>query len=100
LGDEFVLQPGKQLFELKPTSAHKGRVVETFMSEPPFAGRTPVFLGDDVTDEDAFVSVNALGGHSIRIGDSQHSAARYHIDNVNEALQWLTRLATTLPTAR
>jgi trehalose 6-phosphate phosphatase len=100
LGDEFVLQPGKQLFELKPTSAHKGRVVETFMNEPPFAGRTPVFLGDDVTDEDAFVSVNALGGHSIRIGDSQHSAARYHIDNVNEALQWLTRLATTLPTAR
>ncbi len=99
LGDEFFVQPGKQLFELKPTSAHKGHVVATFMQEPPFAGRTPVFLGDDVTDEDAFATVNTLGGHAIRVGARQASAATYHIDNVNEALQWLTRLATTLQPA-
>lgn len=92
LGDEFILQKGKQVLELKPSGQHKGTVVETYMSEAPFKGRLPVFLGDDVTDEDAFAVVNAQGGHSIRVGHAPHSIARYQIDTVNEALEWLSRL--------
>lgn len=92
LGDEFILQKGKQVLELKPSGQHKGTVVESYMSEAPFKGRVPVFLGDDVTDEDAFAVVNAQGGHSIRVGSAPHSIAHYQIDTVNEALEWLSRL--------
>ncbi|MDR9433532.1 MAG: trehalose-phosphatase [Spiribacter sp.] len=96
LGAEFTLQRGKQVLELKPIAAHKGRVVETFMQEPPFAGRTPVFLGDDVTDEDAFVTVKRLGGHAIRVGTDRDTAAAYQIDSVKAALEWLTHLGGRL----
>ena len=92
LGNEFILQKGKQLVELKPSSQHKGTVVQTYMAEPPFKGRTPVFLGDDTTDEDAFAAVNAMGGYSIRVGDAPQTVAQYKIDTVNEALEWLSRL--------
>ncbi len=96
LGEEFRLQPGKQVLEIRPSSHHKGTVVEAFMAEIPFRGRTPVFIGDDVTDEDAFQVVNTLGGHSIRVGTDRPTAAQYEIESVNEALQWLTSLARQL----
>ena len=96
LGDEFRLQSGKQVLEIRPTGAHKGSVVEAFMAEAPFRGRTPVFIGDDVTDEDAFRAVNRLGGHSVRVGRDRATAARHEIDSVNEALQWLASLARQL----
>jgi trehalose 6-phosphate phosphatase len=97
MGDEFVLMDGKQVLELKPADQHKGTVVQTYMREPPFAGRVPVFMGDDVTDEYAFAAVNQLGGHTIRVGDGDRATAAHHtIDSVNEALQWLNRLARQL----
>ncbi|MBY5268783.1 trehalose-phosphatase [Spiribacter salinus] len=92
LGEEFRLLRGKQVLELKPAGHHKGTVVEAFLAEAPFAGRTPVFLGDDVTDEDAFAVVNRLGGHSIRVGTDRPTAARYQLASVNAALQWLGSL--------
>lgn len=97
LGEDFHLQRGKQVLELKPAAHHKGTVVETFMTEPPFAGRRPVFLGDDVTDEDAFSAVNRLGGHSIRVGHGDHSTVAHHqVDSVEAALDWLGRIARAL----
>lgn len=92
LGDEFQLQRGKAVFELKPTSHHKGTVVASFLEEPPFVGRVPVFIGDDVTDEDAFRLVNQRGGHAIRVGPLEGSAAHWTVASVSEVLQWLTSL--------
>ena len=100
LGEEFQLQQGKAVLEIRPSGHHKGTVVEAFMAEAPFHGRTPVFIGDDVTDEDAFRTVNRLGGHSIRVGTDRSTAAQYEIDSVNEALQWLSSLARQLTPAR
>jgi trehalose 6-phosphate phosphatase len=59
-----------------------------FMSEAPFAGRLPVFLGDDVTDETGFVAVNRLGGHSVKIGEGE-SAARWRLADPAAAKSWL-----------
>lgn len=93
LGESFRMQSGKQVLEVRPAGHDKGTVIEAFMAEPPFLGRTPVCLGDDVTDEDAFAAVNRLGGHAIRVGIDRPTAAGYELASVNEAYQWLTRLA-------
>jgi trehalose 6-phosphate phosphatase len=57
------------LFEIKPRGFTKATAIKAFMKEPPFSGRLPVFLGDDLTDEDGFAMVEAYGGVSIAVGD-------------------------------
>lgn len=59
---------GKYVFEAKPRGAHKGQAILDFMTQAPFAGRVPVFVGDDVTDEAGFAAVQALGGWGIKVG--------------------------------
>jgi trehalose 6-phosphate phosphatase len=75
--------------ELVPVGATKGVAVATFMREPPFAGRAPVVVGDDVTDEDAFVTANELGGVSIHVGGFAETSARYALANVAAVRAWL-----------
>jgi trehalose 6-phosphate phosphatase len=87
--DRLRLLPGKMVVELKPHGADKGRAIAEFMAEPPFAGRRPVFIGDDVTDEDGFRAVNALGGLSLRIGDERPSAAHARLTSVESCRAWL-----------
>lgn len=88
-GEDFHVQKGKMVLELKPSGHDKGTAVQAFMAEAPFRGRQPVFIGDDVTDEDGFRAVNALGGISIRVGASDGSAARLVAANVAGILDWL-----------
>jgi trehalose 6-phosphate phosphatase len=82
------VQPGKCVFELKPKGASKGEVIRHFMQEPPFAGRVPVFIGDDLTDEAGFEVVNALGGLSIKVGEGD-SRAQMRLDSVEAVADWL-----------
>lgn len=90
-GEDFHVQHGKMVYELKPSGRDKGTAVTDFMAEPPFRGRRPVFVGDDVTDEDGFRAVNALGGTSIRVGHSDESAAHRVAADVAAILDWLNQ---------
>jgi trehalose 6-phosphate phosphatase len=83
---------GKMVVEVKPAGFHKGHAVETFMAALPFAGRTPVYIGDDVTDEDGIRAANALGGFGIKVGDGD-TAAPWRLPTVPAVHAWLARLA-------
>jgi len=88
LAGEYTMQLGKSVVEMKPAGKDKGLAVLEFLEEPPFAGRTPVFIGDDDTDEYGFHVVNRLGGYSIKVGAGV-TAARWHLPDVEAVRQWL-----------
>jgi len=97
-GEAFVLQPGKMVFEIKPAGVNKGRAIETLLGSPPFAGRTPCFAGDDLTDEAGFAVVNALGGMSIKVGAGD-TTATYRVEGVRDVLAWLAGLVRSFEPA-
>jgi trehalose 6-phosphate phosphatase len=95
LGHGYKLLQGKSVIELQPDSANKGRAIDRFMSEPPFQGRRPIFVGDDVTDESGFEAVNALGGQSARIESGRavvDSRAKLRIADPTALRAWLASL--------
>jgi trehalose 6-phosphate phosphatase len=87
-GGALEVQVGKMVYELKPAGVDKGGAIDEFMRDAPFAGRTPVFLGDDVTDEFGFRVINRLGGHSVKIGPGE-TAARWRLADPAAAKAWL-----------
>jgi len=89
LGPGYHVQPGKMVLEIKSAEVRKSRAIAEFMTELPFAGRVPVFVGDDLGDEDAFEFVNALGGHSIAVGAERVTKARWRLSSERQVLRWL-----------
>ena len=87
-GGALEMQVGKMVFELKPPGVNKGSAIGEFMREAPFAERTPIFLGDDVTDEYGFCTINQLGGHSVKIGQGE-TMARWRLADPAAAKAWL-----------
>jgi trehalose 6-phosphate phosphatase len=68
--DEFRILPGHMSFEIRHRSLHKGRAVAMFLGMAPFRGRVPVFVGDDVTDEDGFCAARERGGLGLHVRDA------------------------------
>lgn len=98
LGEHFGILCGKMVYELVPRGYDKGAAIRFFLEHDPFAGRRPVFIGDDVTDEAGFATVNSLGGVSVRVGDKADSHARWTIGDVDAVHDWLrNRFATRGP---
>ena len=87
-GEGLELQRGKRVVEVKPAAIDKGTAIAEYMLEPPFLGRTPVFIGDDLNDEHGFSEVNRLDGISIKVGMAA-SCARFRLPNVAAVRRWL-----------
>lgn len=92
----LTLLRGKCVFEVKPAHVSKGRAIEDFMQLAPFAGRQPVFAGDDITDEAGFAAVQALGGTAIKVGLGD-TLARYRCSNPTAVRHWLAANLTRTP---
>ena len=99
LSPGLALIQGKYVIDLRPASVSKGTAIEAFMSEAPFAGRVPVFAGDDVTDEDGFEQVLRMGGHAIKVGAGP-SLARLRCDSVADLAAWMQSAPTSLSATR
>jgi trehalose 6-phosphate phosphatase len=65
-----ALLAGNMVWEVRPRGIHKGNAVRVLMSRPPFQGRTPLFVGDDITDEDAIAAARALGGIGLKVEEA------------------------------
>lgn len=83
------IQKGDMVVELRTPGPNKGDSVRSFMAAAPFAGATPVFVGDDLTDEDGFAAAAALGGYGVLVGPRRDTAASYRLADVEKALAWL-----------
>jgi trehalose 6-phosphate phosphatase len=93
LGSGYRLLEGHAVVELIPANANKGGAIRHFMAAEPFAGRVPVFIGDDVTDESGFAAVNELGGLSVRVGPTIPTAASAGLPDVAATRAWLADVA-------
>ena len=88
LGSRYTIQVGKCVVEIKPAGKDKGVAILEFMHEAPFCGRTPVFVGDDATDEYGFAMVNRLGGRSVKVGPGA-TVAHERLPDVRAVREWL-----------
>ena len=91
VADSFglTLKQGKFVVELLASTSDKGSALEAFLGGPPFAGSLPVFIGDDITDEDGFDAAASNGGFGILVGEPRETHARYRLDGTDAVYRWL-----------
>lgn len=87
--ESLAIKTGKCVVELVHDGTDKGGAVRAFMVQPPFAGARPVFVGDDVTDEDGFAACRQLGGFGVLVGEARDTAAQFRLSDVDAVHNWL-----------
>lgn len=88
---------GKMVVEFQPRMVNKGLAIAAFLAEPPFRGRLPVFVGDDITDEDGFAEIRRRHGFAVRVGPPCATSANCRLPCVQAVLAWLAK--SGLPSA-
>ncbi|HEX2591715.1 MAG TPA: trehalose-phosphatase [Rhizomicrobium sp.] len=83
---------GKCVLEIKPSGINKGAGLRRLMNYAPFAGRQPIFAGDDRTDEDVFAILPEFGGHGISVGRTM-TGADFMVSQPRDIRHWLGQLA-------
>jgi trehalose 6-phosphate phosphatase len=94
---EFALLDGHAVIEIKPAIHTKDSAVSAFMGEAPFAGRTPIFIGDDQTDYAGFTAVRRFGGLAIAVGPRVKS--EWWLPGPGAVRGWLEQLTGREPVA-
>jgi trehalose 6-phosphate phosphatase len=84
--------PGKAVLEIKPRGFDKGSGLQELMASPPFRGRQPIFVGDDVTDEAAFAVLPQFSGIGISVGGLVPGVT-FNFDGPKDVRRWLERLS-------
>lgn len=90
--DGWTAEGGKKLIEVRPGGPDKGRAIGEFLAEAPFAGRRPVFVGDDRGDEAGFRFVQRAGGVAVKVGAGR-TWARHRLHDVESVRAWIAALA-------
>ena len=93
---DVQIMPGKMVLEVKERTYSKGQAVTALMQRPPFAGRLPLFLGDDASDRDGFAAARRFGGCGAAVGPDHADAADWLFASPAAVREWLTRLAALL----
>ena len=88
-GSELTVSHGKLVAEILHAGTDKGTAVKVFLQSAPFAGARPIFIGDDVTDEDGFAAVREAGGLAITVGERDSATADYGLADVAAVHHWL-----------
>jgi trehalose 6-phosphate phosphatase len=96
---DLHLLGGKMVMEIKPRNVTKGDAVRRLMAQPPFAGRRPIFVGDDVTDCDGFKAVQALDGSAVVVGPAVLVKPDLSLPNPAAVRAWLNGLAAGIEAA-
>jgi trehalose 6-phosphate phosphatase len=86
------LLKGDHVVEVRSPAHNKGEAVRRTMKEAALQGRRPVFIGDDVTDEDAFVVVQEMGGTAVIVGDRLPTLATRKLGSVADVLDLLGKI--------
>jgi trehalose 6-phosphate phosphatase len=81
--------------EIQPGGRDKGTAIRDYLAEPPFAGRVPVFVGDDLSDEFGFAAVARAGGWAVKVGRGR-TVARYRLPDVTAVRRWLATPASAV----
>lgn len=87
--NDLDIKRGKCVIELVGRGANKGSALRGFMEHAPFAGAKPVFVGDDITDEDGMRAACDLGGFGILVGEREPTCAKYALASPAAVHQWL-----------
>lgn len=85
----LAVQRGKMMVELHMPGHDKGRAIAALLGRPPFVGHSPVFVGDDLTDEPGFAACAAAGGYGILVGPARATTARFALADVVAVHRWL-----------
>jgi trehalose 6-phosphate phosphatase len=95
---DLVLREGRKVLEAVPLGYTKGSALEMLASRPPFKGRCPVMVGDDVGDESAFLAAERLGGLALRVAGEHYGKESADFEDVRSVRAWLKVLASRLTT--
>lgn len=93
---DYELQPGRQVVEFRPAGEDKGEAVRQLLAMAPFAGRLPVYVGDDLTDEHAFEQINRVHGISVLTGAREPTLAQFTLADPAAVRAWLQRVLDTI----
>ncbi len=88
----LAYQAGSMMAEVRVAGSDKGVAVNLLMQNSAMAGTTPIFLGDDDTDEAALAATAALGGMPIAVGPRRSASARYALADTDAVREWLKEL--------
>lgn len=88
----LALLQGDHVLEIRSPSHNKGTAVRRLMQEAPFRGRRPIFIGDDISDEEAFAVVQEMGGTAVIVGDRRPTLATCDLASPDDVLRLLAEL--------